>query len=414
MRVVHGFLALLGALVVVGSTSAQSIEQTQFIFRRSVIRPDSCDAPASGPVTLVPLDPKGKQDPLGVEPKDRQDQPPMVDPQAFAQAPAAGGEGGMSFNPAMFGDLGVSGSYRVIIPGSTTVIPGTTTIVLVPTPPSGTLVPQPVTTPSTVISTPSRVISVPIVGHAAFKIADNESPRPTDRVFFTYNYYNAVQSPDTSFNLHREMMGFEKTFLDGNASFGMRLPFQQISDFTGPVGITNNAIGDLTMILKYAVINDRDTGSVLSGGLALTAPTSQETVFLPDGSQLRSVLFQPYLGWITNRGAFFAQGFHSVVVPSSGQDVTSLNNDVGIGYWMYRGPDRVVRAIVPTIEGHLFTPLNHRNNTEPISAFDIFTVTTGVNFVLARNSTLGVAVAVPVTGPTPNRVEAIVSFNYRF
>jgi len=72
-----------------------------------------------------------------------------------------------------------------------------------------------------------------------FKIAKNESPRPTNRVFLTYNYFNDVTLghpiPDLQTDLNREVIGFEKTFLNGDASVGLRLPFFQVhaSDPTG-------------------------------------------------------------------------------------------------------------------------------------------------------------------------------------
>src|SRR5207247_1099521 len=114
----------------------------------------------------------------------------------------------------------------------------------------------PVDTKAGVVATPVRV---PVASQGAFKICENESPRPTDRVFFTYNFYSdatgapsglGVPRTDTVTNpngtvtstpvpavtikldAHREIFGFEKTFLDGNASIGMRAPLvQQVGDF---------------------------------------------------------------------------------------------------------------------------------------------------------------------------------------
>jgi hypothetical protein len=379
MRVRHGMIGLLAIGLAVGQVSAQSVEQTSFIFRRPAPC-NECGMPVTGPVTVVPSDGAKK------------DEAPMVDAQAFAQAPAAGGSAELSFNPAMFGDLAGSGIAFVNVP---VVIRGGT--------PS---------TPTSTLST-SRV-RVPIITHGSFKISDNESPRPTDRVFFTYNYYNRVEAPGLTFPLNRELIGFEKTFLDGNASFGMRLPFQQTSTGSNLAEFTNHEIADMTLIGKYAFINDRETGNVLSGGLALTVPSADHTVILADGHALRSVLFQPYVGWIINRGDFFAQAFHSLVVPTDSRDLTEMNNDVGVGYWAYRNPDGFLRGIVPTVEGHLFTPLNHQNKNDLLYGPDIFTLTAGVNFVMPGNSTLGAAVAVPLTGPRPDNIEAIVSFNFRF
>src|SRR5205085_9663272 len=132
-----------------------------------------------------------------------------------------------------------------------------------------------------------------------------------DRVFFTYNYYDRVNAAAANFGLNRELIGFEKTFLDGNASFGMRLPFQQTTGASNLGDFANHEIADITLIGKYALVNDRETGNVLSGGLALTLPTADHRVVLADGNTLRSVLLQPYVGWIINGGNLFAQGFHS-------------------------------------------------------------------------------------------------------
>src|SRR5262249_25755922 len=99
MRVRHGIIGLL-LLGLVGSQAlAQSVEQTSFGFRRPApcgdcaSSGDCTSSPVTGPVTVMPTDPSKK------------DQAPLIDAQAFAQAPAAGGEAGLSFNPAMFGDL---------------------------------------------------------------------------------------------------------------------------------------------------------------------------------------------------------------------------------------------------------------------------------------------------------------------
>ena len=48
-------------------------------------------------------------------------------------------------------------------------------------------------------------------------------------------------------------------------------------------GFGYDHLGDLTIVTKYALINDRETGNVLSGGLAITAPTSP-TIRTSDGS----------------------------------------------------------------------------------------------------------------------------------
>jgi hypothetical protein len=104
------------------------------------------------------------------------------------------------------------------------------------------------------------------VRRGAFKIQENESPRPMDRVYFNYNFYSGVDLGSKKVDIQRETFGFEKTVLDGNASLGIRVPIFQNLD-------SKDDIGDITLIGKYAFFNDRTTGNVISGGVAVTPPT---------------------------------------------------------------------------------------------------------------------------------------------
>ena len=57
------------------------------------------------------------------------------------------------------------------------------------------------------------------------KISDNQSPRPQDRVYFSFNYFQGVndqvnqklQAPIGYTQVFRYIVGFEKTFFDGQA-----------------------------------------------------------------------------------------------------------------------------------------------------------------------------------------------------
>jgi hypothetical protein len=266
----------------------------------------------------------------------------------------------------------------------------------------------------------TRVIRVPIASAGAFKIADNESPRPQDRAFVTYNYFDnlsrSLNSPEIPrIDLHREVIGFEKTFLDGDASIGLRLPFIEM---TGGSGIEDSQIGDLSVVLKYAFINDRSnlgTGNVLSGGLVVTAPTGKDFIACT-GDRIHPTLLQPYVGYIWGMDNFFIHGFTSVEVPTDWRDVVLLSNDIGVGYWLRRDArDQLVSGIVPTFEAHVNNPLNHRGaGNNPVGVPDDVNLTTGVRFLFAGGSSLGAAIAVPVAGPKPYDLEAIVQFNFRF
>jgi hypothetical protein len=238
-----------------------------------------------------------------------------------------------------------------------------------------------------------------------------------DRVFFTYNGYadvNRSQLPASVPNLtvNQELIGFEKTFFGGDASFGMRLPFSQLDGFSD---VQSNVLGDLSMIFKYALINDERTHNLVSTGLVLTAPLGQRSVELADGSIApHSTLFQPFVGGIYNYGErAYVQGFSSLVVPTDSRDPTIMFNSLAAGYWLLRDSDRLLTGIVPTAELHVDTPLNHSSSCDQIFFQNEVNITAGAYFLFPR-MTLGGAVCVPLVGPRPYSVEAIASLNLRF
>jgi hypothetical protein len=287
----------------------------------------------------------------------------------------------------------------------------------------------------------TRLVLVPVAAGGAFKVAENASPMPVDRVFMTYNYFGALHGPPlpnspltstqinvvngrtittTTFtpsappvtaNLHREVFGFEKTFFDGFASIELRVPIaQQTSSFDA---FDSRFAADLTIIGKYAFLLDRERGDVLSGGLAVTAPTGPriDTVYGP----IHSTYLQPWMGYVRNFDRFYIQGFHSVVVPTDSRDVTLLFNDVGINFWLYRGnPNGMISSLVPTLEVHVTTPLNHRSLDSAIQVPDIVSLTGGVHLGLFRNSSLSLGMVAPISGPRPFNIEGFAQFNWRF
>jgi hypothetical protein len=275
---------------------------------------------------------------------------------------------------------------------------------------------------------------------------------PGDRVFITGNGFSNVQGPvlngptttttttkkvvdppaistatsataitvlpgSPTVNLYREIFGFEKSFLDGAASVEVRVPvLQQTGDLNG---FSTSDIGDLTIIGKYAILRDRATGNVLSGGLAVTAPTSPG-VATTDG-YIHSTLVQPFVGYLYNFDRFYVQAFHSVVVPTDSRDVTILFNDVGLNYWLYKAEsNRVLNFVVPTVELHVTTPLDHRGAgayndiNNPLWVPDMVVTTVGVHFGVFKNGTLTVGAATPVTAPRTFGVEGFVQLNWRF
>jgi hypothetical protein len=300
------------------------------------------------------------------------------------------------------------------------------------------------------------------LSRGAFKIAENESVQPQDRFFANYNYFHDVpvrndgaMSFATAANgtttvrtatltdinvepigVHRETIGFEKTFLNGNASVGARLPVFQTSQSAATAGINpgqlaafspfpttgsisgigtgfdGNRVGDLSLVFKYAFINDVDAGRVLASGLVVTAPTGGG-IPINEDDRLYSTLLQPYVGFLQNYDRFFVHGFSSVVVPTDARDIVLLFNDVGLGYMVYRADDdSLLQSIVPTVEGHLVTPLSQGSGG--ITASDVFVMTGGAHFGLGRHTVLTLGAATPVTGPRPFTVEAMAQLNWLY
>jgi hypothetical protein len=255
-----------------------------------------------------------------------------------------------------------------------------------------------------------------------FKIGENESPRPLDRVFTAFNYYGDERPAATRAagfgrsDIYRELFGLEKTFLDGRASVGLRLPLDtwHLSDGTLPGG-TSTDIGDLDVIFKYALLEDRASGSLLSAGLVVTTPTGPSffaNLRLPDlvGAH-PDTLLQPFVGYIVGLDKWYLHGFSSVSVSTDGKSAMLLFNDLGAGYWLYRnGGDALLTAVIPTAEVHVNTPLTHRDNP----TVDSVDLTQGLIFEFRRRAWLTFGVSENVTGPKIYEIEAIVQLNLRF
>jgi hypothetical protein len=249
------------------------------------------------------------------------------------------------------------------------------------------------------------------VARGAFKVAENESPRPEDRVFGTYNYYNDVQKAG---DVHRETVGFEKTFLAGAASLELRLPFFEMN---GDNGVDHSEVSDLNIQLKYALLDDPGTGSLLALGFAVTTPTGPDPYLLlpsaTDVEKVHDVLLQPFVGYLWNGTAVYFHGFTAVLVATDARDVSALTNDVGLGWWLYRGGG-LLSSVIPTFEVHVNTPLNHRSFAGLPEFRDSVDLTAGSYVGFAERALLGIAVGTPVTGPRLFAVETLVNFNWRF
>ncbi len=258
------------------------------------------------------------------------------------------------------------------------------------------------------------------LGGSSFKTSDNESPRPQDRIFEATSYFTRVLhsvrdadfgSPNPSVRLAREIFGFEKTFLDGNASVELRAPFFQTHQTDGT---TFSDFGDITVLGKFAFVNehDDDSDAVLTLGTALTIPTGPDDVIA--GTTINPFIIQPFIGYLFGNRSFFVQGFSEMAISLSDSVPTVWFNDIGFDAYAYRGTG-AISAIVPTLEGHLTTALGKQGSTGfPVGVIDSVVLTAGVHLVFARHAQVTFGYEFPVTGPQPFESEYVLQFNYRF
>lgn len=283
-----------------------------------------------------------------------------------------------------------------------------------------------------------------------YKMAESQSPIPQDRVFFNFNYYNNLNyaingrfgAPIGNLEAYRYFLGFEKTFLDGNASFGLRDTINTLSARSPVPGLTgtSTAIGDLNLFFKFVLVQNWEKGEptgaypnlaqfyrasntngyLVSTGLSLNFPTGPSQFAGASFSQsLRNTNIQPFIGYFARRGDFYVHGFEGIAVPTDSRDVTMLYNDIGMGYFVYRSedPDAFISAIAPTFETHINVPLNHSNPfnlSDPNSLATVVDLTYGFNVLVGRRTLLSMALCNPITGPRPYNMEAMAFINYYF
>ena len=260
---------------------------------------------------------------------------------------------------------------------------------------------------------PASAIRVPWV--RGYKMADNQSPRPQDRVFVAFNYFDNLQQSPTSglrnVQVYREFFGLEKTFFDQRASVGLRMPLNSISaEGTMPGrGRVEHGRRRPDGLLQGDCVPGPGVGQLILGGPG--RDHAQQPLRLRRGAfaqSIRTTSLQPFVGYIANFGDWFVQGFSGTNVPTDGRVVTMYYNDVGAGYFLYRAanPDALIAAIVPTMEVHVNTPLNHRVSHAVGAAPgtpDVVDLTFGASVALGRRAVLSAGVVDPVTGPRPYR-----------
>jgi hypothetical protein len=323
--------------------------------------------------------------------------------------------------PVMIGDLGAIPALRVFQQGTgQSGLPS-------PFPP-----PRPPSVPR------ARGVAMVIPSMRGVKISDNQSPRPQDRVYFSFNYFQGVndqvnqkiQAPIGYTQVFRYIGGVEKTFFDGRGSIGIQAPLNTVTATStvpkqfGNFGGTSTAVGNMSIYAKYILLEDRENGNLLSGGLAICPPTGPGRFagLNSFSSIVNTTSFQPFLGYIYTSGRFYVHGFLAVDVPASSQDVTLLYNDVGFGYFLIRPDpkselDPLISMVAPTFEIHVTDPLNHRdplNPRDPAGLADIVNFTYGLNIGIKSRTVITLGIVTPVSSPKPFDFEALLYLNYFF
>lgn len=294
----------------------------------------------------------------------------------------------------------------------------------VPTPlPPG--FPRPGNNPSALIG---RSVAAIVPSVRGFKIADNQFPRPVDRVWVSFNYFNDVNAglndelgaPIKNMQVYNEVFGLEKTFLDRQASVGFRIPLNTLtvrSSFPGLSG-THTSTGNFSSYFKYAFYAD-ERGNLLSAGLDMTYPTGPTSFAgYPSLIGINAFELQPFLGYIFMYDRAFVQGFTSIAVPMDRNLATMWYGDVMLGYFLFRSqnPSALLTAIVPAFETHLNIPLNWAGFQPRYigSTPDVVDLTFGLNVGIANRAILSTAYVCSVTGPAPFNGEYALMLNIPF
>ncbi len=281
---------------------------------------------------------------------------------------------------------------------------------------------------------------IPSNNNGQLKLAENVSPLPRDRIFFNYSLFNRVPLTPGGVDVSRFSPGFEKTFLDKQASIEIRTPFATTLDndiFTDGSSSTNRLqFGNLFLTLKGLLIGT-DSWAI-TGGTSIVLPTAQDNRLIgQDGEQILqisndSVHLMPFLGAMaTPSENTYIQSIVQIDQPLNGNSViesTSFSNfsnsrtdsnvgtltdftmlycDVATGFWLYRAPSNSrngILGVIPTLEFHWNQSLTRADSVTAqqgtvngtVTHFQNLNITSGVTFQLPRKTRLALGYAVPV------------------
>jgi hypothetical protein len=288
-------------------------------------------------------------------------------------------------------------------------------------------------------------------GDRRFKVADNTSPFPTDRYFFTYHHFHGalLDARGTPRNLDRMLFGLEKTFRGGLCSLEVRVPFSSglSSDQSVLPGSDNTAteFGNIGLALKRLIYQGERMKASL--GLGMVLPTAEDTS-LRDSLRNKVVVefsndayyLQPFFGLLYEpNNCWFFQTFVQMDFDTNGnevrfandpsndgviQDQTLLYMDYSAGYWVFHNPcgGRIVSGLAPMVELHYTTTVN---SPDSVSRFggadettnfagrqDVLNITGGLRFEIWGSNYLTVAGVAPLRDGLDKIFDAEFSLQY--
>ncbi|MBU6238173.1 MAG: hypothetical protein KGQ51_10110 [Planctomycetes bacterium] len=300
--------------------------------------------------------------------------------------------------------------------------------------------------------------TAPQGGGGSFNASENNTAIPTDRVYFIYNgFFNAASNSvgfgpvQQNLDIHRYLMGFEKTFLDGNLSIDVRMPFVSSLQFDA-FGINSETgnVGNLTMYLKGLMLADEFTA--FATGLGIGLPTGSDTDVTRTAGPLtqsltiqnEAVTLMPFVAsTMSLNDSWFVQSFSQILFVTSGDTVVNngqvagiynqqnlLQADVGLGRWMWQDASRsYLTGLAGVVELHYTSTIQDTDAvklgfgnllggeiTNNENRIDLLNLTSGIHAQLGPMSALRVGAVVPLKN-APNRTfdsEIQVSFNRKF
>ncbi len=290
---------------------------------------------------------------------------------------------------------------------------------------------------------PGSGTNVPIsAGDRRFKVAENNSPFPMDRVFFNYHHFNnSLRDIDGRLtSLERYVIGIEKTFCNGLWSIEGRIPFAsglRADQFVG-AGDANDAteFGNMSLVFKRLLCDQGDWK--FSTGLGIVFPTGPVANMYDGGGALQLVIeneavyFQPFLGAeYSPSDRLFVQMFAQLDFDTGGntvnfiranngsvdgviQDQTLMFLDMAVGYWIYRDCCQCsfVTGMAPMMELHYTSTIQDPDRvtvgidtiSTPYNRLDVLNMTAGLRFELRGRSYLTIAGVVPLRERREERI----------